>query len=309
MAVPYRLMGALACLLACLYAASPARAYSSSEAFIEPPATGGGGGRWFSGSPADGFSCGVCHLPATGLRKFPLYVAGLPSEAGYTLASKQQIVLSWPEFSARWTELRPDPTVSAAPGAPVPAMGIVAEFVAESGKGSGAIEIDTASAGPGELCEKTRPNLKPRAAAQLYQVRPGIDPLLVKPDSAGVLRCDSHQLGQRCIVAVNSCGAREVRITWTAPPRWEGPIWFSAGFVASEALNGTADGDSVQEVSLPVVQSGTAADTYQQTLHNGCTLFDGGTAARAGAWLAGVALLAATWRLRRRATRRIAERA
>jgi hypothetical protein len=189
-------------------------------------------------------------------------------------------------------------------------MGVVAELVAESGLGSGTIEIDTAAAGPGELCEKTRPNLKPRAAAQLYQVRPGIDPLLVKPDSAGVLHCEAHQIGQRCIVTVQSCGAREVRLTWTAPARWEGPIWFSAGFVTSEALNGTPDGDSTQEVSLPIVQAGTAGGTYQQALHNGCTLFarrSARSATRSGVWAA-FAALAVAWRMRRRAARRSQER-
>jgi hypothetical protein len=227
----------------------------------------------------------------------------LPLDAGYTLASKQQVVLSWPEFATRWHELRPDPSVKPVPGTPSPAMSVVAELVAESGKGSGAIDIDSASAGPDELCEMTRPNLKPRLAAKLWQVRPGIDALLVKPDSTGVMHCEAHQLGQRCIVALDSCGAKQARFTWTAPSRWEGAIWFSAGFVASEALSGTPEGDSVQEVSLPVVQSGTAAATYQQTLHNGCSLSGEGAARGAGIWAAVVLALCAL-RARRRAKER-----
>lgn len=309
---------ALLAFAACIGTALPAAAYSASEAYVEPPASGGGGGRWFSGSPADGFSCGVCHLPAKGVRKFPLYVAGLPLDAGYTLASKQQIVLSWPEFATRWHELRPDPTVKAVPGMPSPAMSVVAELVAESGKGSGAIDIDSA-AGPDELCEMTRPNLKPRLAAKLWQVRPGIDALQIKPDSTGVMHCEAHQLGQRCIVALDSCGAKQARFTWTAPSRWEGAIWFSAGFVASEALSGTPEGDSVHEVSLPVVQSGTPAATYQQTLHNGCTApGDGGARGRStndapalrggasGIW-GGIVLALCALRMRRRAARRTRE--
>jgi hypothetical protein len=270
---------------------------------VEPPAAGGGGGRWFSGSPADGFSCGVCHLPSAGVRKFPLYVAGLPLASGYTLASRQQIVLSWPEFATRWRELRPDPSVKATPGTPSPAMSVVAELVAESGKGSGSIDIDSAAAGPDELCEMTRPNLKPRLAAKLWQVRPGIDPLLIKPDSTGVMHCEAHQLGQRCIVALDSCGAKIARFTWTAPSRWQGAIWFSAGFVASEALSGTPDGDSVQEVALPIVQAGTPAATYQQTLHNGCTLSGDGAARRSGVW-GGLLLAACVLRIRQRTARR-----
>jgi hypothetical protein len=179
-------------------------------------------------------------------------------------------------------------------------VGLVAEFVAESGKGSGTVEIDTLTAAPAELCEMTRPNLKPRLGVKLYQVRPRLPPLLLKPDSSGLLRCESRQLGQRCIVALQSCGAQRVRFTWTAPPTFEGPIWFSAGFVASEALNGTFEQDAVQEVSLPIVQAGTAGETYQQVLRPGCALL-GPASPRAGALLA---LAAIAGLLGRRALRR-----
>ena len=272
MAASPRLLCAIAAFWTCVHAPRLAHAYSAPEAYAEPPSAGGGGGRWFTGSPAEGLGCSVCHSAAPGQREFPLYVAGLPLQTGYSLAGKQQIVLSWPEFATRWKELRPDPTVSPAPNTPSPSVGLVAELVAESGKGAGTIEIDAATAGPAELCEMTRPNLKPRLGVKLYQVRSGLAPLLLKPDSSGIVRCDAHQLGQRCIVALSSCGAHEVRFTWTAPATWQGPIWFSAGFVASEALSGTFERDSVQEVSLPVVQAGTAGGTYQQALHSGCAL-------------------------------------
>src|SRR4029077_7960968 len=110
----------------------------------------------------------------------------------------------------------------------------------------------------------------PRLGVKLYQVRPGLDPLLIKPDSTGFMRCDARQLGQRCIIALTSCGAQEVRFTWTAPPTSEGPIWFSAGFVASEALSGTFEQDSVQEFSSPLLQAGTPGASYQETLRSAC---------------------------------------
>jgi hypothetical protein len=207
---------------------------------------------------------------------FPLSVSGLPA-AGYIQAGRYEVTLAWPEFAQRWTELRPDPmaTPMVTPGQPpppAPAEGLTAELVAESGKASGTIEIATASTVPSELCERTRPNLQPRSGAKLYQVRPGLAPILLKPDAMGVLRCEVRQLGQRCLIALSSCGAQQIRFTWIAPSTWEGPIWFSAGFVASEALDGTFEQDSVDEFSVPVVQAGSSSAAYQETLHNACTL-------------------------------------
>jgi hypothetical protein len=305
MALPNRLICALLACLACAGVANGARAFSSPDAYTEAPPAGGGGGRWFSGSPADGFGCSVCHSGAPSQRVFPLYTAGLPLE-GYALATRYEVVLSWPEFARRWTELRPDPMVPAAPGQPVPAEGMVAELVAESGKASGTIEVDTASPDPAQLCEKTRPNLQPRVGVKLYQVRPGVDPLLLRPDSNGLLRCESRHLGQRCLIALTSCGAQQVRFTWTAPPTWEGPVWFSAGFVATEALSGTSEMDSVQEISIPMVQAGTPSGAYQETLRNACALGAGSPPRSFGIGLGvgALALLVSRLRRRTRGTRR-----
>jgi hypothetical protein len=263
-------LSSVAALFVTALAPSGSRAYSTPDAYAEEAYQGGGEGRWFTGSPADGFGCGACHAPAPGQRAFPLYATGLPSSQGYARNAQHTIVLSWPEFATRWSELRPDPTAPRVPGAPLPSVGLTAELVAESGKGSGAIEIATTGASPGELCEQTRPNLQPRLGARLYQVRPGVAPRLIRPDAMGKLRCESRQLGQRCIVALSSCGARELRFTWTAPPAWQGPIWFSAGFVATEALSGTFEQDSVDEITVPLVPQGTSGGQYNQRLSSGC---------------------------------------
>jgi hypothetical protein len=268
MRLPHRAL--LAALLALVAGASRAHAYSTPDAYSESPIAGGGGGRWFSGSPADGFGCSVCHNGAP--RPFPMYVTGLPLN-GYTLAESREIVLAWPEFSQRWRELRPDPAMPPPPEAPAPAMGMIAEMVAESGKASGTIEIRTATAGPDELCEQTRPNLRPRVGVKLFQVRPGLPPLLIKANEQGVLKCESRQLGQRCIVALTSCGAKQVRFVWTAPSTQEGPIWFAGGFVASEALSGTPDNDAVHEIAIPLVERDGASAEYEEVLHGGgCAL-------------------------------------
>ncbi|MGD8862642.1 MAG: hypothetical protein PVI30_21710 [Myxococcales bacterium] len=261
-------------LAASMLAAADASAYSTPDAYAAQPSEGGGGGRWFTGSPAEGFGCDVCHSPAPGQTTYPLYAAGLPL-GGYSLSTVQEVVLSWPQFAARWREVRPDPMMPPAPDQPTPAMSLIAEFVPESGKSSGVVEIDAANATPGELCEMTRPNLAPRLAARLYQVRAGAEPLLIKPDSTGLLRCEARQLGQRCIVAMSSCGASEVRIRWTSPPTWEGPIWFSAGFVATDALSGDFTADSVDQVSVPLVQANSDSGRYERTLRSGCSLSTG----------------------------------
>jgi uncharacterized protein (TIGR03382 family) len=69
-----------------------ARAYSELTRFAEPAVDGGGGGRYFTGAPTDGFSCHVCHddveAPA-------VTAAGLPDriETGATY----ELTLTWPE--------------------------------------------------------------------------------------------------------------------------------------------------------------------------------------------------------------------
>lgn len=306
MPVLFRLLCALMLVVACASMPALAHAYSTPDAYAERPSAGGGGGRWFSGSPADGLSCSVCHSSAAGQRQFPLYVAGLPTD-GYELATPREIVLSWPEFAQRWTELRPDATQPPVEGTASPSIGMVAELVAESGKASGTIEIRSATATPEEQCEMTRPNLQPRLGAKLYQVRPSRDPqaLLIKPDATGTLRCESRQLGQRCLIALSACGARQVRIVWTPPSTQEGPIWFSAGFVATEALSGDPTADSIQEISVPLIQSDSETGRYEEILHGGCAVArPGARASQALTWLGWSALLGLCVRRARRSRMR-----
>lgn len=250
---------------------STTHAYSTPAAFSALAPTGGGGGRYFTGSPAEGYGCAVCHETQDDAVEFPAYVSGLPLD-GYGLAVAQQVVISWPEFADRWRQVKPDPTVALDPDVPPPAMGLLAEFVAENGKASGTLEVDTRGATEAELCERTRPNLDPKAAAQLYQVRPGLEAKQIKPDSTGMMRCTADQLGQRCILAMKSCGARELRVTWTTPKSWQGPIWFSGGFVATDKISGSYDADSVSEISIPLLPKNSQNSTYRQVLSGSCSM-------------------------------------
>ncbi len=70
----------LVAIAALTVALGPARAHAFSDPgrFDLAADAGGGGGRWFTGSPNDGFTCAVCH----GEPDIPFEVRGLP-EAGY----------------------------------------------------------------------------------------------------------------------------------------------------------------------------------------------------------------------------------
>lgn len=83
-----------------LVAATPtaARAYSEVTRFAEPAVDGGGEGRYFTGAPADGYSCHVCHDDVAAP---PVTVAGLPDriETGATY----DLTLTWPEDGRKYS--------------------------------------------------------------------------------------------------------------------------------------------------------------------------------------------------------------
>jgi hypothetical protein len=65
-------------------------AYSDPSRFGEAVQTGGGDGRWFTGSPADGFSCNVCHDGQQGLE---ITVRSVPQT--YLPGQTYEIVVAW----------------------------------------------------------------------------------------------------------------------------------------------------------------------------------------------------------------------
>jgi len=76
---------------------SRAHAFSSSSRFaapvsgLETGAWGGGGGRWFTGSPGDGYACAVCH----GDREGPFTVEGIPEV--FEPGMEYVFEIAWPE--------------------------------------------------------------------------------------------------------------------------------------------------------------------------------------------------------------------
>jgi len=85
------LLGQLSLLgCVCLAPAAQAHAFSDQDRFADSPERGGGGGRYFTGSPADGFGCGVCHTGASAPR---LEVRGLPED--FLAGTTYDIAVSW----------------------------------------------------------------------------------------------------------------------------------------------------------------------------------------------------------------------
>jgi hypothetical protein len=263
-----------------LCSAAPARAFTEPRTYYASPRVGGGGGRWFTGSPAEGYACSVCHAP-TG--KVEVQLSGLPA-GGYSPGASYDVTLSWPEFAARARELREagdDPA----------SMGLVAELVAESGEGAGTLRVKAADeADAQELCAFPEGAL----AAQMYRLQPGEEPV-----EAGT-RCTSDALGERCVVAVLSCGAERLRFTWTAPATDQGTVWFAAGFVATEKVSGDPNGDAVVELRVPVLSADSAASVHASVLRSGCAVARPGRASHGAGVVLALALIGSGIGLRRR---------
>jgi len=276
-----------------------ARAFSDTSFYGAYPSQllGGGGGRYFTGSPADGYSCSVCHTAPRDYH-FPLYQSGLPVD-GYTPGDVYTIRLQWPE-AALWAQQF---------GTPMTAL--TAELVAEGGGPSGTLEhVPTVLHRPGELCTPKEGDEGPVLAQSILQVSPGLDPVALPIDPDKNEPCTADGDGEhRCVLIVKPCGASDVQMRWQAPQKWSGTIWFAAGFVATDNKSTKPnDGDYVTELSIAInaVQDGS---TYETTLAGGCNVSERslGRAMRTtnavGAWLM-LALSAGIMRLRARRRRR-----
>jgi hypothetical protein len=116
-------------VVACLALSTSAFAFSDPQAYADPADVGGGAGRWFTGSSADGYGCNVCH---TGNPGAPLEISGLPVD-GFVAGKSYEVSVSWP--------------------ASAPNLALIAEFTDEQRRGAGAIALprpDTLK--PLELC-------------------------------------------------------------------------------------------------------------------------------------------------------------
>jgi hypothetical protein len=106
-----------------------AHAFSDPTRYMAATKEGGGGGRWFTGSSADGYGCDVCHDGGTPAN---LSVTGLPLQ-GFMPGVSYEISLSWP--------------------ASVQHLVLIAEFTDEHRQGAGTIALPRPDAMmPSERC-------------------------------------------------------------------------------------------------------------------------------------------------------------
>ena len=290
----------LAANFAFLLHAGLAHAFSAPGVFAKAASAGGSEGRFFTGSPADGYNCDVCH---SGGKSFPLYVTGVPVK-GYTPGKPYELRFSWPEYTAREAQLLaqiasipPDPT---RPALQPPTMSMVTELVAETGKGSGKLVIkELEMYTPGERCQ--RPPGK--AGQSMWIVR-----AKAKPLGDILLECTSKEFNDRCLVAQIDCGAAELRMTWTAPPEWQGTIWLSAALVTSEALDSKPTNDGVYQLNVPIPPAASLSAGYVEKLDASNCSVGAANPPSSQLWAAGVvfapSLLFWARRRRRRAQQR-----
>src|ERR1700712_2747661 len=86
----WQLLAAVSCGL-CSPAAS-ASAFSDTFSYNLSPVVAGGGGRFFTGSPADSYTCKACHSGGSAPKA---KIDGLPL-AGYRPGARYEIMVSWP---------------------------------------------------------------------------------------------------------------------------------------------------------------------------------------------------------------------
>lgn len=258
---------ALAALVPVCGASGRAHAFSDARMFFADVSSGGTAGRWFTGSPADGYTCSVCHA---GGRTWPVNVEGLPT-GGYFPGEVYNLTLSWNEFRAREIEL-----FTANPEAD-PVMGLVTELISDDGSGAGTIEVaELERVSASEKC--SRPEGK--NAVDLWTV----DGPLATPTKIR-LKCEANDLNQRCLVSVKGCGAAQLKLRWTAPAEWKGTIWFSAAFVGTEESSGRpADYDGVTEVSMPMLPRAAVRPVSPSKLDGHCAVRPGSNGSAACVW-------------------------
>jgi hypothetical protein len=263
-----------------------AHAFSEPKIYGDPAETGGGGGRWFTGSPADGYGCAVCH---SGGGEVPLHITGLPV-GGYVPGTEYIVKLNWPEVAAfsagaEQRNLRPS-------------TGLVAEFVSEDGNGSGEVTLQPNFAMPSEQCKRATAADPVRFAATMFSSG---------APTADVLECSTSEKNERCLISIHPCGSSELRLVWKAPAQWSGPIWFAAGFVTTEnASSAPNDNDYVTELVVPM-NAASDGPLYETSLEGGCSV-QRVSDVRAGYGLAlyALAVLGLLWRRRfgRRSSKR-----
>ncbi|MDH5673311.1 MAG: hypothetical protein OEZ06_14250 [Myxococcales bacterium] len=248
-----------------------AHAYSAFADYLMPVQDGGGGGRFFTGTPADGYGCDLCHEGADGA---DLEITGLPLD-GYEAGMGYEITFTW--------------------DANAPHVALIAELSDGQGQPAGTIALAPyASFGEDELCESGDfpaadvCYLDREAGGCCRELQPGTD------------ACSFPDM--RSALWVPDCGSRSARMVWTAPDG--GDAWLGVSMVTSN-LENDALGDGVTSVRELLRPHGASREL--STLEGDCAVATGpgakdGAMAGPGAAIISL-LLSALLRLRARAKR------
>lgn len=111
-----RLVLLCATALALLVPSRSAHAFSELSRFADPVDLGGGAGRWYTGSPADGYNCSVCHADG---KAVSVMFNGVPDR--YQPGATYEIMMTWPPA--------------------IEHVSALVEFTDEHGNGAGAVHV------------------------------------------------------------------------------------------------------------------------------------------------------------------------
>ena len=224
---------ALCALVAWVLQPSAAHAYSSFADYARSIQEGGGGGKFFTGTPADGYTCDVCH---SGAEAKTLDVVGLP-ESGYVPGQSYEL---W----FRWT------AAAAAANDTVPRVALMAELTDTQGTTAGTLALVPYAQWTAD--EKCAEDAFPAADVCRAGAAPGccrdLDPT----------RDACSFPGERSLFWMLECGARAARVTWTAPSQ-PVDVWFSASMLSSNAGNDVL-GDGVTLLRRRLVPQGKSIE-------------------------------------------------
>jgi MYXO-CTERM domain-containing protein len=124
-----------------------AHAFSDPFSFNLTPIVAGGGGRFFTGSPSDGYTCKTCHV---GGQAPKVSVLGLPL-SGYKPGGRYEVSIRWPAEQTK--------------------ISLALELTDGKGKAAGTLRLPPLEeTQPGEFCEPASEQL---LAAQLNDMNEG----------------------------------------------------------------------------------------------------------------------------------------
>lgn len=258
-------IGGVAFALVLSAVAAPAHAFQNPDNFVADALQAGGGGRFFTGSPVDSYTCEVCHTPrqdTAGKSRKPIETAtarvyGLP-ETGYLPGVTYRVTVDWPDDLLR--------------------VALTMELTDREGRALGVwSEPDPATLTIADRC------------ALMADTPTGVRVIPVA--------------GERAVVSAIDCGQLQITMNWTAPafdplaPVQLPDALFSGALVASNTNGGLA-GDATATFARNLAAPGAESVATSDVSAHCNTVVTRGT--HAPSWLVALWILtAAAVRFRR----------